>query len=174
MDNSCQPKYLGNLEIIVATKQKNTRQGPASKESAQRLINDLEKVLRALRSRIPEEWFDLELTMPQVRVLFVLLREGECRMGNLASHLGISLSSATGLVDRLVEKKLVDRWVDPDDRRSVVCRLSGTGQELAERLLYSRRSWWEERLAGLTEDEACSAQEGLRALLDGLERLTAD
>ena len=156
----------------MTANQKNISQAPASRKSAQRLINDLELVLRALRSHIPEEWFDLELTMPQVRVLFVLFQNGDSRMGTLASQLGISLSSATGLADRMVEKKLLDRWVDPDDRRSVICRLSQSGQELAERLLYSRRSWWEERLAALTEEEACQAQEGLRALLDGLDRIS--
>ena len=160
------------MESTVTANQKNMPQAPASRKSAQRLINDLELVLRALRSRIPEEWFDLELTMPQLRVLFVLLQNGDSRMGTLASQLGISLSSATGLADRLVEKKLLDRWVDPDDRRSVICRLSQSGRELAERLLYSRRSWWEERLAALTEEEVCRAQEGLRALLDGLDRFS--
>lgn len=146
----------------------------ASANSVQRLVVDLEEVLRALRSRIPEEWFTLELTMPQVRALFTLLRNGDSRMGTLASHLGVSLSSATGLVDRLVEKRLVERWVDPEDRRSVLCRLAADGQELAEKLLYIRRNWWEDRLRQLTEAEARQAQEGLRSLLNGLARLDAE
>ncbi len=143
----------------------------AASDSIQGLVVELESVLRALRSRIPEEWFRLELTMPQVRTLFALLREGESRMGTLASQLGVSLSSATGLVDRLVEKHLVERWVDPEDRRSVVVRLAAEGQDLVERLLYLRRSEWEERFSALTDAEVAHARTGLSALLEGLSRL---
>jgi DNA-binding MarR family transcriptional regulator len=154
----------------VARNQRQTFSSPASRESVQRLVNDLETVVRALRSQIPDEWFTLELTMPQVRALFALLQSGDARMGALAGQLGVSLSSATGLVDRLVEKGLVERWVDPDDRRSVVCRLSPAGQDLAERLLYLRRSSWVERLGRLTEEEVVRALEGLQPLVQGLSR----
>ncbi len=143
----------------------------APSSQIQNLVVELESVFRSLRSRIPEEWFTLELTMPQVRTLFALLRGGDARMGTLASQLGVSLSSATGLVDRLVEKRLVERWVDPEDRRSVIVRLGAEGQDLVERLLYLRRSWWEERLSGLTDEEVERACNGLRSLSEGLARL---
>jgi len=143
----------------------------APSSQTQNLVVELESVFRSLRSRIPEEWFTLELTMPQVRTLFALLRGGDARMGTLASQLGVSLSSATGLVDRLVEKRLVERWVDPEDRRSVIVRLGAEGQDLVERLLYLRRSWWEERLSGLTDEEIERARDGLRFLSEGLTRL---
>ena len=139
--------------------------------NTQRLIGDLEFILRLLRPSIADDWFTVELTMPQLRVLFALRRHGECRMGAVASQLGTSMSSATGLIDRLVERGLVERWPDPGDRRSVVCHLSADGVELAERLLNLRRSVWEERLSGLTEDEANDAQRGLASLLEGLSRM---
>ncbi len=143
----------------------------ALSNQTQNLMVELEGIFRSLRSRIPEEWFTLELTMPQVRTLFALLRGGDSRMGTLASQLGVSLSSATGLVDRLVEKRLVERWVDPEDRRSVIVRLGAEGQDLVERLLYLRRSRWEERLSGLTDEEIERARDGLRFLSEGLARL---
>ena len=49
-------------------------------------------------------------------------------MGELARHLGISLSAATGLVDRLVQRGLVERDNDPDDRRIVCVRLAPAGK----------------------------------------------
>ena len=109
--------------------------------------------------------------MAQLRALFALRRHGDCRMGTVASRLGTSMSSATGVIDRLVERGLVERRVDPEDRRSVVCRLSPEGLDLAERLLSLRRSVWEERLSALTQEEAAGAQRGLAILLEGLTRL---
>ncbi|MBI4236404.1 MAG: MarR family transcriptional regulator [Chloroflexi bacterium] len=149
----------------MTTKQRGGVDRPAA---IQRIIADLEQVLDALRSGIPSEWFTLELTMPQLRALFALLSESPSRMGALASHLGVSLSGATGLMDRLVEKGLAERWVDPEDRRSVMCRLSPQGRELGERLLRLRRTRWEERLAALTDEEMDCALQGLRALARGV------
>ena len=90
-----------------------------SPKQTQLIVEEMEHILRALRSGIPQEWFTLELTMPQLRALFALREEGRSRMGTLAALLGMSLSGATGLMDRLLEKGLVERAVDPDDRRSV-------------------------------------------------------
>ena len=109
--------------------------------------------------------------MPQLRALFALRRHGDCRMGVVASQLGTSLSSATGVIDRLVERGLVERWQDPADRRSNVCRLTPEGVEMAEQLLTLRRRAWEERLNALTPEEAEGAQRGLAILLKGLERV---
>lgn len=109
--------------------------------------------------------------MPQLRALFALRRHGDCRMGIVANQLGTSLSTATGVIDRLVERGLVERWQDAADRRSNICRLTPAGVDLAERLLALRRREWEERLSGLTDEEAAEAQRGLTILLEGLTRL---
>ena len=44
-------------------------------------------------------------------------------MGQLAASLAVTLSTVTGIVDRLVEHQMVVREEDPHDRRLVVCRL---------------------------------------------------
>ena len=139
--------------------------------TTQRLIEDLEVIFRLLRPAIADDWFTVDLTMPQLRALFALRRHGDCRMGIVAGQLGTSLSTATGVIDRLVERGLVERWQDPDDRRSNVCRLTSDGVDLAERLLNLRRRAWEERLNELTSGEADGAQRGLATLLEGLKRL---
>jgi DNA-binding MarR family transcriptional regulator len=51
-------------------------------------------------------------------------------MSVIASALGVSLATATGVVDRLVERDMVGRESDPSDRRVVLCRLSDKGEKL--------------------------------------------
>ena len=114
---------------------------------------------------VSSDWFTLDLSMPQVRAVFLLLQENPQRMSGLATKLDISLSRATGLVDRLVEKGLVSRWTDPEDRRSVLCVPTEEGRLLGGRLLEARRSRWEERLAPLSKAElkrVCQAMELVR------------
>ncbi len=109
---------------------------PDSKEQlTERFVELVESINQQFHSRPPGdgvEWSELELTMPQMRIL-CLLRQGHQRMGNIAAGLGISLSSATSIVDRLVEKGLVERAPDPEDRRVVLCRLTGKGTGEVER-----------------------------------------
>ena len=73
------------------------------------------------------------MSVPQIRTLLVLMRDGPSRMGGLAAHIGRTLSAATTVVDRLVTLGLVTRASDPSDRRAVVCRLTESGRRTAER-----------------------------------------
>ena len=65
-----------------------------------------------------------------------------------------------------MEKGLVSRWPDQEDRRSVLCALTERGIELGHGLLAARRSRWEERLAPLSQAELmkiCKAMELVRS-----------
>ncbi|MSQ22660.1 MAG: MarR family transcriptional regulator [Dehalococcoidia bacterium] len=135
-----------------------------------RVADILTEVARSGSYAISPEWFTVDLTMPQARVVFLLMQKGIQRMNNLASTLAISFSRVTALMDQLVEKGLVERWTDPDDRRSVLCALTSQGKELAQRLLMERRSRWEERLAPLSVDELPRVQEAMELVRDALQR----
>ena len=139
-----------------------------------RVVDILEEVTRSSPHTVSPEWFTLDMTMPQVRVVFLLLQEGSLRMSELASTLDVSMSSATGLVDRLVEKDLVSRWPDPDDRRSVLCSLTEQGMELGQRLLAARRSRWEERLTPLSRAELKKICKAMELVLDAIRRVTPE
>ncbi|MCL4465586.1 MAG: MarR family transcriptional regulator [Chloroflexi bacterium] len=81
-----------------------------------------------------DQWLSIEVTMPQLKTLILVYgSEQQClRMGQLASSLGVALSTATGIVDRLVEQGLLVRQEDPEDRRLVVVRLTEKGRETIE------------------------------------------
>lgn len=122
-----------------------------------RLIQDIldlaENLYDMATPNLPKEWLTLNLTMPQVRILLLLHREGPSRMSDLASISGIALSTATSTVDHLVEEGLVVRESDPRDRRLVICRLSSKGQELANELWKLGRFQIERLLELLTDDQ---------------------
>jgi DNA-binding MarR family transcriptional regulator len=69
------------------------------------------------------------LSMTHWHLLILLARHGELSMSRLAEVQGISLSNATGLVDRLDERGLIERVRVPDDRRIVMVRVSAQGRE---------------------------------------------
>ena len=70
-----------------------------------------------------------DLTLNQLRVLFQLHYRGDQSMRRIATRLQVSDSTATGIIDRLVERELVERAADVEDRRRVLVRLTNFGKE---------------------------------------------
>lgn len=94
----------------------------------QRILDLTESLQHILRRVLPTNWSTLDLTMSQLKVVFLLYAQGPAHMSRLATALGVSLPTATGIVDRLVERGLVTREESPGDRRLVVIRLSEHGE----------------------------------------------
>lgn len=92
-----------------------------------------ESLNRRLHTGRLDEWEGLDITIPQIKTLVLLERVGPLRMGNIAISLGRALSATTTIMDRLVEKGLVDRVSDPNDRRVVICKLTDAGEEEIKR-----------------------------------------
>ena len=102
-------------------------------ELTDRFTESAEYLNRQLHTGRLDEWEGLDMTMPQIRTLVLLERMGPLRMGNIAIYLGRALSATTTVMDRLVEKGLVDRVSDPSDRRVVICQLSESGEQAITR-----------------------------------------
>lgn len=77
---------------------------------------------------------ELVLTFAQSQVLFYVEQRPGCHMGDVAKTFGVTLPAATHIVDRLEQKGLVSRGVDPGDRRVCVLELSAAGQGLVGEL----------------------------------------
>jgi DNA-binding MarR family transcriptional regulator len=69
---------------------------------------------------------EVELTATQYRIL-ILLSDGEAMSSALASRLAVSPPSVTSVVDGLVNRGLVDRSHDLDDRRRISLELTEEG-----------------------------------------------
>jgi DNA-binding MarR family transcriptional regulator len=67
--------------------------------------------------------------MTHMHVLWMLQHHGDLPMSRMAELLDVSFSNATGIVDRMEEKGLVERVRVPDDRRVVLVRISAGGNQ---------------------------------------------
>ena len=103
------------------------------RELTDRFTESAEYLNRQLHTGRLDEWECLDMTIPQIKTLVLLERMGPLRMGNIAIFLDRALSATTTVMDRLVEKELVDRVSDPSDRRVVICQLSESGEQAIKR-----------------------------------------
>ena len=76
-------------------------------------------------------WEERGLTLPQLRVLFLVRSNPDITTNALAARLRITVSTVSGLVDKLVRADLIERRSDPGDRRVIPLRLTEEGQAVA-------------------------------------------
>jgi DNA-binding MarR family transcriptional regulator len=110
------------------------------------------------------EWLQAGVTMAQVRALFALARDEDVSVGHLARALGVGVSAASLLVERLVQQGLVSRCEDPSDRRRMRCRLSPGGVRLVRRLRDGADDWLLAALDRLDTETLADLARGLRGL----------
>jgi DNA-binding MarR family transcriptional regulator len=115
-----------------------------------------------------------DLTMQQVRVLGHVTKDPGIAGHELGERLGVSAPTASGLIDRLVEKGLIARVDDLDDRR--VRRLHPT--ELGLDVIREMDSMFGRALGVVIQHLSLEDLELLRrsslAMLDALERALAE
>ncbi|PKB63643.1 MAG: hypothetical protein BZY80_06130 [SAR202 cluster bacterium Io17-Chloro-G2] len=136
---------------------------------SERLADLVERISAQMRPESDEEWSDLELTMPQFRTICLLGRGSE-RMGNIAGHLTTSMSSATSMIDRLVDKGLVERAPDASDRRVVTCQLTSRGREEMDRFLRINQLRLTRMAGRLTVEELQTVVDAMEILWSAAQR----
>jgi DNA-binding MarR family transcriptional regulator len=110
----------------------------ASREPADRPSSSLAVRLRqaelALREELLPTLAEQDLTLEHWRIIAVVDEHPGIAMGAVANAAVVTAASLTRHVDRLVERGIVVRHVDPDDRRRAVLALAPRAQALAARL----------------------------------------
>ncbi len=99
------------------------------------------------------------------RILMLLSQNAEpITMSELSSQLDVPLSTATRIVDGLVQGGMAERVNDPNDRRVVRVGMSKNGRELYETgMAYSKQ-----RIAKLLKDFTTEEQTQLLSLMNKL------
>ncbi len=90
------------------------------------------QILRNLKHAGSEVMADVELSYPQSMIIFVLLEKGTATVSELSQQMKITPSVVSRMVDRLVEKDMVVRTRDEQDRRVVFVSLSDKGRNFLE------------------------------------------
>lgn len=121
-------------------------------------------IFQKLRRSVALGWLQLDLSIAQVRVLFVLTQHPAAPIGTIAQALGIGLPTASHLVEKLVRAGLVQRAEDPKDRRQTLVRLTQQGEDLIEHLNQDRLEQVRFWLNQLNEEELTALRVGLEAL----------
>jgi DNA-binding MarR family transcriptional regulator len=92
------------------------------------MIAQFRLVLRELKCLGSQRLLRRGVSMSNLHVMSMLERHGAMTMSRIADALDVSFSNATGLVDRMVERGLVERLRHDEDRRVVHVGLTEAGR----------------------------------------------
>ncbi len=106
------------------------------------------------------------ISLGHLQVLWILQEHGPLPVSRLADWLGIGVPNATGLLDRMEQRGLVERVRDAEDRRVVLARPSDVG-----RAAVAEHDGWQAEL--LTQLLAPLTNEQLAAVADGVRHACA-
>lgn len=124
----------------------------AEKENIKRILDafdGISKVFAAMES-FPG---DASISKPELLALEAISREEGLMMSDLGKRLDISLSTATGIIDRLIEKKLVKRERNGGDRRVVRVVLTDKGRKTNQTYQKQKKDLFGRMLGALDPEE---------------------
>ncbi len=126
-----------------------------------------------IRKRLREEF---KFTLPRFDVLAQLQRSPEgLRLGELSQRMMVTGGNLTGIVEALAADGYIRREQLPSDRRSVMVRLSKSGEKAFAKMALAHEKWLKELFCGMTPEEIGSMTRELDTLKKSirLERKTA-
>jgi DNA-binding MarR family transcriptional regulator len=91
----------------------------------------------------------------------------------VAEHLGVSRSTASAIVDRLVRRQLVSRTEHPEERRCIVLTLTPAGAQHLQQAREAACTHMAKVLAGLSTAELLQVTKGLTLLGQAFKEIVA-
>jgi DNA-binding MarR family transcriptional regulator len=136
----------------------------ASSADTQAILDELTAWNPRERMAMFRRWLAGSLSIVHLHVLAILEEAEALSMGKLAEALDVSVASATGIIDRMEQRGLVERGQQADDRRVVLVRATPGGLAVFSDLDAQRRVSIARILERLTDDELAAFLKGLRAM----------
>jgi DNA-binding MarR family transcriptional regulator len=149
----------------------------ADKTVVDQVLDQLQPLIASQRRALAHQGCLRAISSTHLHVLFLLDSHGPMPMSRVAELLDVSLPNVTGIVDRMEERKLVERGRDSADRRVVTVASTQQGREAVEEIDQVRRKTMAKVLSRLTPEQqrrALRTFTEMRAAAEAVDNETAN
>lgn len=136
------------MQLLVSA----TNLNQSSNETARELLEVVPMVMREIRSRMRSK-ASKYLSVPQFRALTFIERSSGSPLSELATHMGLSLPSASRLVDGLMTRGLMSRQEHPVDRRQVSLTVTRHGLSILNESRIETLSYLAQKMKSTDDSE---------------------
>ena len=148
--------------MSATTQTTNTTDRPLDTETAALLRTAIGRLARRLRTTAAAR--EAGLTPTAISVLLTVARTAPIRMSELAESERINPTMLSRVIGGLVDKGLLDRANDADDRRAAWVTITRQGRRLTERIKSERTEAVNGAMGALSPDERRRIERALPAL----------
>jgi DNA-binding MarR family transcriptional regulator len=143
---------------------------PSTEQLADQLLGFMAHLMKTTQGGVFQAAGELELTLSQLRALFVLAYGDHApALSELAHEVGLSVAAAGRAIDALVRGGLVSRREDEIDRRVKRLALTVKGEEMLARIGAARREGLRQFAEALGDDARAAFAHALSLIPTGLD-----
>ena len=123
------------------------------KQNLEALLLDYAEQIKVLIS--PEIWSNvlLDCSKNEILILFLLYRNTDVNMSQIAEYINVPLNTATGVVSRMEKKNMLLRERSPEDKRVVTICMTEHGKLLMKNILAQFMHYGQKLLTVLSPEE---------------------
>jgi len=88
------------------------------------IMTTVKKIMMLIKQHLDQEFKALGISESQGLIIRTLMHHDDMKVSDIAKQLDLSNSTVSGIVDRLVERGIVDRKRSEEDRRVVMVSLA--------------------------------------------------
>lgn len=142
---------------------------PSAISDAAGVVQALRRITKAVHEFSKAVDREFGITGPQLWAIRTIHEMNGCSAGDLAEKLCVHPSTVTGVIQRLADKRLVERHKRPDDRRAVWLTLTDEGRALLETAPYPAQGQLVLALRGMPEQDVASLRQMLEQVVGSME-----
>ena len=130
---------------------------------AAEILETVPLLMRIIRLKVRSQTTP-ELSIPQFRALAFIGRNAEAMLTDVSAFLGLTLPSASKLIDGLVNAGMATRETHPSNRRRVVLGLTRQGRRKYDSAVSCAQDFISRRLERLNKAERANLYDSMRVL----------
>lgn len=135
----------------------------------QEMLTLVKRIMSVVKQNFESDFKKMGVTQSQILVMRVLNLRGDMKVSDISKELDLSNSTVSGIIDRLVEKKIVQRKRSDEDRRIVMISLADEYRQPVKKGLNAFAQKMRKALSTMTEEDVESIIRGLEKLEKILE-----
>ena len=116
------------------------------------VMKRIKKLKETMHENMAQMFKEVNLTGPQGMVVGILYKFGPQKVSDISERMGLSMSTVSGILDRLERDQIITREKSETDRRVILIALTDTFKKTSTHTFAKLESLWTDKIKHATDD----------------------
>lgn len=128
------------------------------------VMKRIKKLKEMMHDNMAQMFKEVNLTGPQGMVVGILYKFGPQKISDISERMGLSMSTVSGILDRLERDQIIAREKSDSDRRVILITLTEEFKANTSHAFSKMEHHWSDRIKHASDDEISTILEALSIL----------